>query len=697
ARKAMSKTTVGSIFNGAGDLLNNPIYKYFPLGLPGGNASQITCGPIKAISDIANSILAPVGQALDFLLSNSPVVGGAWKDLKGGAADFLTYITTKFVGTLAASVIDSDTAGPELYNVLGAGSTLAAGSVAGSPAGTDDTLEDNVCYNKTPEEKKQDTSLCGKKLTRAQLVVIDSAIAQENYDQFKSSSTWTKLASLDTPYSFASRVVAATPSSPKVLMQNAGATMTAAIDPSSWVRFFESLPNIFTPRLLAVGAVPGSSQIVDENGQDQYGSDIYGFEENDVKHKDFDSDPNLHNLDVGSGCSFIHGAVDKNGKKVELPEECKKFDPPVSACAEVAEQSGGAFVLGDSLLSGAQSGGIVAKLASKGFAATIDAVNGRSLTSPGNPGPSGTGPSSGDASDAVETAQNRAAIAGSSAVIIELGTNSSGTSVQFESQARALITKIGAINPDATVYWVNILSDVPQRTTYNGVLKELANDHLITLIDVDGETFAPGGDGIHLSLSGYVKYADFIAEKVTKAPANEGGCTTTVSDTEVTGDGPTLAKEIIASGKVTGDARYMKQIIAVSKGDFSCNVNPDILKLLAGMVKKGYTIHISSLNRFCTNVLTASGTGSLHYTQKGGHAVDVDMVNGSASTGGTALDIKYIKDAAEFLPSGSELGQVNCRQTRLLLPGVEQVNDSCNHIHMGVPPKQVTAGNVTNI
>ncbi len=154
----------------------------------------------------------------------------------------------------------------------------------------------------------------------------------------------------------------------------------------------------------------------------------------------------------------------------------------------------------------------------------------------------------------------------------------------------------------------------------------------------------------------------------------------------VTGEAKELAKQIVASSNVTGDSRYMGQIKAVSNGDNSCYINPTILQYIATMMQT-YKLNISSLNRRCTGVLTASGVNSYHYREKGGHAVDFSQINGVSSTGSTAEDIKFLNDSLKVLPSGSGIGQSNCRSSGKLTlpPGFTQFNDSCNHNHIQVP------------
>lgn len=162
------------------------------------------------------------------------------------------------------------------------------------------------------------------------------------------------------------------------------------------------------------------------------------------------------------------------------------------------------------------------------------------------------------------------------------------------------------------------------------------------------------------------------------------------SNTPVSGNAKELAKELVTSRKVSGDGRYMNQLEQAAKGNFDCNVNPTILKLLVGLVHKGHSFFISSLNRYCTGVLTDSGPASYHYADGGGHAVDLSVIDGTSATGGNPKDIALIKDAFEFMPSGSGVGQSGCRPAGTLkLPnGIREFPDTCNHVHLQVPKEQ---------
>lgn len=187
-----------------------------------------------------------------------------------------------------------------------------------------------------------------------------------------------------------------------------------------------------------------------------------------------------------------------------------------------------------------------------------------------------------------------------------------------------------------------------------------------------------------ISLACYEGDAEACSQISVTADSGSGG------SSSISGDAVELAKELVDSPKVTGDPRYMAQIEAVAKGDFSCNVNPTILKLLVGGLRAGHSFYISSLNRFCTNVLTASGTASYHYSDGGGHAVDLAIIDGTTSTGRSSKDRAFLNDVFEYMPSGSGIGQVGCPSGSVDLPaGVTEFTDACNHLHIQVPKEKL--------
>lgn len=151
------------------------------------------------------------------------------------------------------------------------------------------------------------------------------------------------------------------------------------------------------------------------------------------------------------------------------------------------------------------------------------------------------------------------------------------------------------------------------------------------------------------------------------------------------GEAQDLAKQILDTGNFSADSRYRKQIEDIANGKGGCNVNPTILSLLL-MITQKYSITVSSINRFCTNKLTDSGEASYHWRDGGGHAVDISVVNGVASSGATPNDLDLLNFILPSLPSGSGIGQSGCRSKPISLPsGVREFSDTCNHIHIQVP------------
>lgn len=113
-----------------------------------------------------------------------------------------------------------------------------------------------------------------------------------------------------------------------------------------------------------------------------------------------------------------------------------------------------------------------------------------------------------------------------------------------------------------------------------------------------------------------------------------------------------------------------------------CVIDTAILQALKTVtVDKGFSIRVSSLNRYCEGVLTGSGEDSYHWRNGGGHAVDIDRVNGVLATGGTSNDIALIWAMHAALPTPAGVGQINCRPYIAGLNGWAQFNDSCNHNH----------------
>lgn len=170
---------------------------------------------------------------------------------------------------------------------------------------------------------------------------------------------------------------------------------------------------------------------------------------------------------------------------------------------------------------------------------------------------------------------------------------------------------------------------------------------------------------------------------------SSGGCGDNADNGSLPSGTPQeLAQQILDSGKVSGDSRYIAQIQSYASGNTSCNINPVILGMILAMSER-FTIHISSLNRLCTGVIVGAGRNSRHYIEGGGHAVDLDRVDGVEVTGGTAKDLEVINYLLPKLPPGSRIGQSQCRTTPIQLPSgiTEFAGDPCTHLHMDAEPQ----------
>lgn len=149
------------------------------------------------------------------------------------------------------------------------------------------------------------------------------------------------------------------------------------------------------------------------------------------------------------------------------------------------------------------------------------------------------------------------------------------------------------------------------------------------------------------------------------------------------------ARALVNSGRVSyGLSLLRSQIESYANGveyvnpatGRSCNINDVLLHALRRVVvEQGFSIRISSLNRWCEDTGNAS---SWHYRNGGGHAVDISQVNGVFATGGTANDRALINAMTSVLPPPAGLGQLGCPGHDVRVPtGWVQFADSCNHNH----------------
>ncbi|MFJ4166056.1 FG-GAP repeat domain-containing protein [Microbacterium sp. NPDC089698] len=150
-----------------------------------------------------------------------------------------------------------------------------------------------------------------------------------------------------------------------------------------------------------------------------------------------------------------------------------------------------------------------------------------------------------------------------------------------------------------------------------------------------------------------------------------------------------LAQQILSSGRLYGEAEPMAQIQGYANGTvlshngLDCSIDSAILLALKKVVvDRGFTLRVSSLNRYCIGDTSGSSTTSYHYKNGGGHAIDIDQVNNTWSTGSTSQDIALIQAMFEVLPAPAGVGQAGCGSRSVSLPaGWTQFADTCNHNH----------------
>ena len=161
-------------------------------------------------------------------------------------------------------------------------------------------------------------------------------------------------------------------------------------------------------------------------------------------------------------------------------------------------------------------------------------------------------------------------------------------------------------------------------------------------------------------------------------------------------DKKALAQKIVAKNKVTY-ASYVKPTLdkiadgSIDADSEPCGVNINILRMI-DMITDQHSIKISDINRHCTGSL-ASSKGSRHYAGNGS-ALDISVIDGKATSGRDANALSIINmvmpllsEAAVSTGSYSQLGQLYCGGTVVLGAKVNAIDDSCNHLHLDLPPK----------
>ncbi|SKB03468.1 hypothetical protein SAMN06295879_3728 [Agreia bicolorata] len=154
-----------------------------------------------------------------------------------------------------------------------------------------------------------------------------------------------------------------------------------------------------------------------------------------------------------------------------------------------------------------------------------------------------------------------------------------------------------------------------------------------------------------------------------------------------------LAQELmaaVAAGRLKGSVPdHIPEIQALADGVVKpdCGIDLRILQVMVIAVRTFDTVAVSDINRKCTGQIEGGGTGSSHYTNGGGHAVDFYLMNGASVPGADTNTIKFAELLDPIMPAGSNLGQSECRASAgisLNLQNFKEFPDSCTHMHIDV-------------
>jgi len=186
----------------------------------------------------------------------------------------------------------------------------------------------------------------------------------------------------------------------------------------------------------------------------------------------------------------------------------------------------------------------------------------------------------------------------------------------------------------------------------------------------------------------YTKFYPAAVEVVQALTSGAGG-----GSCNVGGDAQALAQELAAAAG-TGqlrvlEPRYLRQIedVAAGKAAPSCGIDVGTLQIMVLAVRSFETVGISDINRKCTGSQLGAGTGSSHWIEGGGRAVDFYALDGRTLTGADPASIRLISMLDPIMPKGARFGQSQCRAEagiRLGLRNATEFTDDCNHLHVDI-------------
>ncbi|TFC93002.1 MULTISPECIES: hypothetical protein [Cryobacterium] len=189
-------------------------------------------------------------------------------------------------------------------------------------------------------------------------------------------------------------------------------------------------------------------------------------------------------------------------------------------------------------------------------------------------------------------------------------------------------------------------------------------------------------------------YAPYFSKAEAVVAALVGGDAACAAAVVAGGDAQQLAADLVVkidAGNITGIAPdHLKEIRWIAAGETheNCGINLAVLQIITVAVNTFGSVGISDINRLCTDQYLGNPNSS-HWANGGGHAVDFFSLGRTPTTGADANAIKLLNMLAPLMPEGSATGQVQCRAdagTSIEFAGMNQFEDSCNHVHLQVDP-----------
>ncbi len=140
----------------------------------------------------------------------------------------------------------------------------------------------------------------------------------------------------------------------------------------------------------------------------------------------------------------------------------------------------------------------------------------------------------------------------------------------------------------------------------------------------------------------------------------------------------------VASGRLVGSVPdHLPEIADLAEGKAvpNCGVDYRVLQAISVALDNFGQVGVSDINRRCTGQIEGAGTSSAHYADGGGHAVDFFLLDGHPLTGGDAQSMQLIRILDPLVPSGTGLGQSECRSS-IGVKNFAPFDDTCNHLHI---------------